>query len=83
MKDTERKVGRGRRRHPDARQNLDAILPSALADEPFRADECGASLVSKRSDIGTPERRQRNDGRSAFHTFSIERSTYLRDPSTD
>jgi hypothetical protein len=83
MQETERKVGRRRGGHPDPRQRVDTVLPSALAGEPFGAHECGASLLPKRSDIGTPDRRQRNDGRSAFHVFCIERSTWLRDPSTD
>ena len=83
MQEAKREVGRRRRRHADAREHVDAVLPPALADQPLRANECCASLLPEHGDIGTPDRRQMYDGRSAFHVFCIERSATLRDPSTD
>ena len=41
-------------------------------DQPLRANERCASLLPEHGDIGTPDRRQRYDGRSAFHVFCIE-----------
>jgi hypothetical protein len=83
MQEAKREVGRGHRRHPDARQHVDTVLPSAFPGKPLGTHECRASLLPKHGDIWTPDRRQRNDGRSAFHVFCIERSTSPRDPSTD
>jgi len=83
VEETQRQVGRRRRRQANARNHVDAVLPSALAGEPLRTNECRACLLPKHSDIRAPDSRQRYDGRSAFHEFCIERSPSPHDPSTD
>jgi hypothetical protein len=83
VEETEREVGRRRRRHANTRKHVDALLPSALAGEPLRTHECRTCLLPKHGDIRAPDSRQMNDGRSAFHEFCIERSPSLHDPSTD
>jgi hypothetical protein len=83
MEQAKREVGRRCRRDSDGRERVDAVLPPALAGEPLGARERRASLLPKHGDIRTPDSRQRNDGRSAFHVFCIERSSTTRDPSTD
>jgi hypothetical protein len=83
MEETEREIGRGRGGDADARQRVDAVLPSALAGEPLCTSKPRARLPTKHGDIGSPDSRQRYDGRSAFHVLCIERSPSLHDPSTD
>jgi hypothetical protein len=83
VEETKREVGRGGRRDSDACEHVHAVLPPAFAGEPLGTHECRTSLLPKHGDIGTPDSRQRNDGRSAFHVFCIELSSTTRDPSTD
>jgi len=83
MQKTKCEVRRGGRRDPDAREDVDAVLPPALAGEPLCTHERCASLLPKHGDVGTPDSRQRNDGRSAFHVSCIEPTPSTRDPSTD
>jgi hypothetical protein len=83
MQEAKREVRRGCRRKPDGCEHVDAVLPPALAGEPLGTHECCASFLPKHGDIGTPDSRQRNDGRSAFHVVCIDASATTPDPSTD
>ena len=83
VEETEREVGRRRRRHANAHSTSTQSCHLLSPDEPLRTHECRTCLLPKHGDIGAPDSRQVNDGRSAFHEFCIERSPSLHDPSTD